>query len=150
MGGWATFVVSTYKWPELVYLWMQCTTGPEQQIVGSTSPGSWQDAARINQFGKTADKRFKDYYAGPDSMIYEISEKAAGVTPAMLALNGENEYYLTMDKELNRAYIGEIDAAAAAKNTEDTWNKITEKYGRAKQISDYKWLSQYFIFKEWP
>jgi len=134
MGGWALFAVSTWKWPELVYLWAQCTAGPEQQVVGATCAGSWQDAARLNEFGKKADKRFIDYYAGPDSLIYEIGEKACGVTPAMLAINGENEYYLTMDKELNRAFMGEIDAATAAKNTEATWNKTTDRIGRAKQI----------------
>jgi len=148
MGGWGIFVTKTYKWPELGYLYAQAVSSPEGLIVGSTVPGSWMDAQRYNQIGdpKRLPQKFLDYYAGSDADIYAVSKVAAEVCPPILSINGENEYLLTLDKELQRAYTGEIDAAAAAKNTEDAWNKVTDKIGRQRQISDWKWLKALYLF----
>ncbi|MEM3429499.1 MAG: extracellular solute-binding protein [Candidatus Bathyarchaeia archaeon] len=148
MGGWGMFVCTTYKWPELGYLYCQAVASPEGLIIGSTVPGSWMDAQRYNQIGdrRRIDKTFRDYYADEESNIYEVSRVAAEVCPPILSINGENEYLLTLDKELHRAYTGEIDAEKAAKNTEAKWNEITDKIGRARQKSDWKWLKALYMF----
>ncbi len=154
MGGWGLFVTSTYEWPELGYLYCQAAASPEGLIVGSTVAGSWMDAQRYHQIGDpdTLDPRFKDYYADPGRYwplgpsVYEIQEQAMETTPPNLSINGENEYLLSLDKELNRAYIGEISAEECAANTEDLWNDVTDKIGRSRQVSDWKWLKALYLF----
>ncbi|MCW3976239.1 MAG: hypothetical protein NWE86_08390, partial [Candidatus Bathyarchaeota archaeon] len=156
MGGWGIFVVSTYEWPELGYLYAQAAASPEGLVVGSTVSGSWMDAQRYNQMGDpdTVDPRFRDYYADPAwytvagqrYSVTAVQEIAAENCPPILSINGENEYLLTLDKELNRAWLGEIDSATAAKNSEDLWNGVTDKIGRNKQISDWKWLKALYMF----
>ncbi len=156
MGGWGIFVVSTYKWPELGYLYAQAASSPEGLVVGSTVAGSWMDAQRYNQMGDpdTLDPRFKAYYADPafyniEGQLYNVymtQEIAAANCPPIISINGENEYLLTLDKELNRAYVGEISAEECAANTEKIWNGVTDKIGRSRQISDWKWLKALYLF----
>jgi multiple sugar transport system substrate-binding protein len=158
MGGWVIFVVTTFEHPELGYLYAQAASSPEGLVVGSTVPGSWMDAQRYNQMGDPdlLDPRFREYYGDPNyhsidgvrHNLYMAQEQAAGLTPPNLSMNGENEYFLTLDKELNRAWLGEIDSAKCAENAEDLWNDVTDKIGRDRQISDWKWLKPLYMFAQ--
>jgi hypothetical protein len=116
------------------------------------------DAQRYNQMGDPdlLDPRFREYYGDPNyhtiagkrHNLYWAQEQAAGLTPPNLSMNGENEYFLTLDKELNRAWLGEIDSAKCAENAEDLWNDVTDKIGRDRQISDWKWLKPLYMFAQ--
>ena len=55
-----------------------------------------------------------------------------------LRIPGTFEYWDTLDKNLSAAMSGELSAQEALDNTAATWEQITDRLGRAEQLSNYQ------------
>jgi multiple sugar transport system substrate-binding protein len=57
-----------------------------------------------------------------------------------LAIPGAAEYYNALDSSLAKVLTGEVSPAAAGQNIYNSWNRITDQHGLAKQKAIYRGL----------
>jgi multiple sugar transport system substrate-binding protein len=55
-----------------------------------------------------------------------------------LRIRGSAEYLQALDAEISRALVGELAPQQALDNVARLWNEITDRYGRASQLEQYR------------
>lgn len=68
----------------------------------------------------------------------KLKEIIPHTAPAILAIRGAREYTQALDNNLQKAITKQISAEQAMAATAAAWEKITNRYGRAKQIKAIK------------
>jgi multiple sugar transport system substrate-binding protein len=59
-------------------------------------------------------------------------------------LPGDDEYIAVLNQQLWRAAKGELSAAVAMEKTAEAWNRITDRYGRDKQIRYWRQIRELY------
>ncbi len=68
----------------------------------------------------------------------KLKEIIPHTAPLILAIRGAREYTQALDNNLQKALTKQISPEQAMANTAAAWEKITNRYGRAKQIKAIK------------
>jgi len=123
--GW---MVSRYsKHPELAYYFAQWLTGPTKGDELIADPkGFWDPLRASNLTNPAILKKF-------GKPLVETTMANTEYLVANLLIEGNQEYFNVLDKNLTQVMQGNLSAEDAAKRIEDGWNKITEDIGRDRQ-----------------
>jgi len=134
-----TFIVSSYsKYPELAYLWAQYNQSPQVSAKAVLEDGGYFDPFRYNHF-KDPDV-LKAYT--PEFMDVNLGNLSISIPE--IILTGGVEYMDLLDKEVQNALKGLKNPDKALADAAEAWEGITERYGRKKQIEQWKYLKSYF------
>jgi len=128
--GW---MVSRYsKHPELAYYFAQWLSGPTKGDEMIADPkGFWDPLRASNLTNPAILKKF-----GKD--LVETTMENTKYLTANLLIEGNQEYFNVLDKNLTLVMQGNLTAEEAAKRIEAGWNKITDDIGRDRQIKIWR------------
>ncbi|MGE0850649.1 MAG: ABC transporter substrate-binding protein [Hyphomicrobiaceae bacterium] len=127
------YMVSAYaKNPELAYLFIQWFTSPSIGDDAVAHPkGFWDPFRHSNLTHKGILDRF-----GADMVKTTIENTKYAAS--LLLIEGNYEYFKTLDNNLADVMNKNITAEEAAKRIETGWNKITNEIGREQQIQVWR------------
>jgi len=133
--GWINLVSNYSKNKELAYLFAQWRLSPVVGGMAVTQPGGYEDPYRGVWYDKV--------YPGPapirpDELVCLRATLPLAVPD--IQLRGSREYDDILDKNLQATFAGQIGPKDALDETAAAWQKVTDKYGRDKQIQAWKYL----------
>jgi multiple sugar transport system substrate-binding protein len=128
--GWA---VSAYsKHPELAYYYIQWLAGPTKGEELIADPrGFWDPFRESNLTNQAIIKKF-----GKQTVESCVANAKNAIS--LLMIEGNQEYFNILDKNLTLVMQGNISAEEAAQRIEKGWNKVTEDIGRQTQIEAWR------------
>lgn len=127
------YMISRYsKHPELAYYFLQWLTGPTKGDEAiADSKGFWDPMRKSNLTNEAVIAKFGQQFL-------ETTMANAKHAISLLMLEGNEEYFNVLDKNLALVMQGNATAEDAAKRIETGWNKITEDIGRDTQIKAWR------------
>ncbi len=127
------YIVSRYsKHPELAYYFLQWLTGPTKGDEAiADGKGFWDPMRKSNLTNEAVIAKFGQQFL-------ETTMANAKHAISLLMLEGSEEYFNVLDKNLALVMQGNATAEDAAKRIETGWNKITEDIGRKTQIKAWR------------
>ncbi|WP_089945182.1 ABC transporter substrate-binding protein [Candidatus Entotheonella palauensis] len=127
------YMVSRYsKHPELAYYFLQWLTGPTKGDEAiADGKGFWDPMRKSNLTNESVIEKFGQQFL-------ETTMANAKHAISLLMLEGNEEYFNMLDKNLALVMQGNMTAEEAAKRIETGWNKITEDVGRKTQIKAWR------------
>ena len=128
-----SYMISRYsKHPELAYYFLQWLTGPTKGDEAiADGKGFWDPMRQSNLTNEAVIAKF-------GKQFLETTMANAKNAISLLMLEGNEEYFNVLDKNLAQVMQGNTSAEDAAKNIESGWNKITEDIGRKTQINAWR------------
>jgi multiple sugar transport system substrate-binding protein len=126
-------MVSRYsKHPELAYYFLQWLTGPTKGDEAiADGKGFWDPMRRSNLTNPAIIDKF-------GKQFLETTMENAKYATSLLMLEGNEEYFNILDKNLALVMQGNATAEEAAANIEAGWNNVTEDIGRKNQIRAWR------------
>ncbi|ETW92856.1 MAG: hypothetical protein ETSY1_41795 [Candidatus Entotheonella factor] len=127
------YMVSRYsKHPELAYYFLQWLTGPTKGDEAiADGKGFWDPMRKSNLTNEAVIEKFGQQFL-------ETTMANAKHAISLLMLEGNEEYFNVLDKNLALVMQGNLKAEDAAKRIETGWNKITEDVGEDIQIKAWR------------
>jgi multiple sugar transport system substrate-binding protein len=127
------YMVSRYsKHPELAYYFLQWFTGPTKGDEAiADGKGFWDPMRRSNLTNPAIIAKF-------GKQFLETTMENAKHATSLLMLEGNEEYFNVLDKNLALVMQGNATPEEAVKNIEAGWNKITDDIGRQNQIRAWR------------
>ncbi len=127
------YMVSRYsKHPELAYYFLQWLTGPTKGDEAiADGKGFWDPMRKSNLTNEAVIAKFGQQFL-------ETTMANAKHAISLLMLEGNEEYFNVLDKNLALVMQGNMTAEDAAKRIETGWNKVTEDVGRKTQIKAWR------------
>lgn len=114
---------------ELAFLFAMWLTDPEISERSLSMKGGFADPYRLSHFKS---ETIRETYGA--EILSTVMAELEQVVPAGTGLPGDTEYISALNKQLHLAASGEKNAQQAMQDTAAEWDKITEKYGRERQI----------------
>jgi multiple sugar transport system substrate-binding protein len=131
-------VPSTSSNKELAFLFAMWLTDPDISSRSLAANGI-SDPYRMNHL---TNKRLQSIYT--KQALDNLAEQIHITTPAGTGLQGDTEYIQALNENLLLAAKGALTAEEAMKSTAWEWEKITDKYGREKQIKYWRLFIENF------
>jgi len=139
-GGWVASVTKDSKNADAAWDYLKFFTGKDLAGVMATTGGTGVNPLRKSQFDNLAlwtgagfdEASAKEYL---QAIIDTINDPNAVVD---LRIPGAFEYFDALDAGIAKAITGEAQPKAALDEVAATWDKITERLGRDKQLKLYK------------
>ncbi len=127
------YMVSRYsKHPELAYYFLQWLTGPTKGDEAiADGKGFWDPMRASNLTNEAIIAKFGQQFL-------ETTMANAKHATSLLMLEGNEEYFNVLDKNLAQVMQGNLSAEDAAKRIEVGWNKVTDDVGRKTQIQSWR------------
>ena len=127
------YMVSRYsKHPELAYYFLQWLTGPTKGDEAiADGKGFWDPMRRSNLTNPAIIEKF-------GKQFLETTMENAKYATSLLMIEGNEEYFNVLDKNLALVMQGNATPEEAAKHIETGWNKITNDIGRQNQIRAWR------------
>jgi multiple sugar transport system substrate-binding protein len=127
------YMVSRYsKHPELAYYFLQWLTGPTKGDEAiADGQGFWDPMRASNVTNPAIIEKFGKQFV-------ETTMENAKYATSLLMLEGNEEYFNILDKNLALVMQRNATAAEAAKNIETEWERVTEDIGRKNQIRAWR------------
>lgn len=127
------YMVSRYsKHPELAYYFLQWLTGPTKGDEAiADAKGFWDPMRQSNLSNPAILEKFGKQFV-------ETTMENAKYATSLLMLEGNEEYFNVLDKNLALVMQGNATPEEAAKQIDSGWNKVTEDIGRANQIEAWR------------
>jgi multiple sugar transport system substrate-binding protein len=127
------YMVSRYsKHPELAYYFLQWFTGPTKGDEAiADGKGFWDPMRRSNLTNPAVIEKF-------GKQFLETTMENAKHATSLLMLEGNEEYFNVLDKNLALVMQGNATPEEAVKNIEAGWNRITDDIGRKNQIRTWR------------
>ena len=127
------YMVSRYsKHPELAYYFLQWLTGPTKGDEAIADGKGFWDPMRASNLSNEA------IIAKFGQQFLETTMANAKYATSLLMLEGNEEYFNVLDKNLAQVMQGNLSAEEAAKRIENGWNKVTDDVGRKVQIQSWR------------
>jgi multiple sugar transport system substrate-binding protein len=127
------YMVSRYsKHPELAYYFLQWLTGPTKGDEAiADGQGFWDPMRRSNLTNPAIIEKF-------GKQFLETTMENAKYATSLLMLEGNEEYFNILDKNLALVMQGNATAEEAAAHIEADWNRVTEDIGRKNQMRAWR------------
>jgi multiple sugar transport system substrate-binding protein len=103
--------------------------------------GTWHDPTRYTHVGPNAPEKLKDL-RGP--VLNAFLDNAEIMQPMLQGILGATEYNTTLSKTLHGAMLGSYDNVTALEDANKTWNEITDRMGKAKQLTAWRELKKFY------
>ncbi len=127
------------KRKELAFLYAMWFSDPDISLKSITVNSGLIDPFRINHLNNR-----KVWSVYTKQAIDNLRVEMEFTAPAGTGLPGDAEYIQSLNTNLWLAGMGKISAEQAMENTAVEWEKITEKYGRNRQIEYFKAFKKKF------
>jgi len=124
---------------ELAYLYLLWLSDPDISARSVAVQKGFADPYRFNHL---QDPKVIASYT--KQALQALADSIPMTVPAGTGLPGDSEYLAALDRNLLRAGRKEISAAQAMQETTLEWEKITERFGRDKQLNYWKIFRQQF------
>jgi multiple sugar transport system substrate-binding protein len=132
-------IPSSSRQPLLAFLFAMWVTDPEVSLHAVGVQAGFADPFRYSHLD---DPRIKQVYTA--EVLAVLGHSLADVVPAGTGLPGDDEYIAVLNQQLWRAAKGELSAAVAMEKTAEAWNRITDRYGRDKQIRYWRQIRELY------
>ncbi|MGO6899229.1 ABC transporter substrate-binding protein, partial [Rhizobium ruizarguesonis] len=138
-GGWQAAVPSSSKNQEAAWNYIQFLTSPAVSGQAAITGGTGVNPYRLSHTTNTA--LWSKIFSEREAKEYLGSQKDA-VTAENTALDmrlpGYFSYTEILEIELSKALAGEVTPQQALDTVAAGWNKLTEEFGRDKQLAAYR------------
>ena len=124
---------SPSKYHEAAYLFLQWVASGPIYTWLTANPGGYQDPCKV---ACLTDPLVRESYT-PRTMDV-LGMTIPGAAPSITALKGANEYINALDINLQKALSGQSSPKAALDAVAASWDRTTNKVGRAKQIAAWR------------
>lgn len=124
---------------ELAFLYAMWLTDPDISLRSIQVISGFADPYRFNHL---IDERTAAIYTG--EALDNLKGQLLHAVPAGTGLPGDSEYIAALDRNIWLAAQAKLTAAEAMRRTADSWEKITQKYGRENQIRYWKTFREKF------
>ncbi|WP_428623422.1 ABC transporter substrate-binding protein [Sedimenticola sp.] len=125
--------------PLLAFLYAMWVTDPDVSVDSVGVKAGFADPFRYNHLGNA---RINAVYT--TEALAVMRNGLTDVVPAGTGLPGDDEYIAALNQNLWRAAKGELTAATAMANTAQEWERITDRYGREKQMHYWRQSHQLY------
>jgi multiple sugar transport system substrate-binding protein len=136
--GWNYVVNRNSRAPELAYLFAQFAYSPRMSTEAVRFRGGYFDPFRTCHY---TDPVIRQIYG--DGFLKVHKESMTHNFPD-LYLKGHGEYWDVLDANLQSADVGKKTPKQALDETAATWEKITNRVGRDRQVAQWKFLKAHY------
>lgn len=126
-------VSSASRHKEVAFLFAMWISDPEISVRSITVTSGIADPFRFNHL---RDPQVRSIYS--QQALESLEQHVKIAVPAGTGLPGDYEYIAALNKYLWAAAKGELTAQEAMDKTAGQWDKITDKFGRQKQINYWR------------
>lgn len=114
----------------LAFLYAMWLTDPDNSTRSVGVPGGFADPYRFNHL---RDERIRQVYT--EQALEVFAREMPDIVPSGTGLPGNKEYLAALNRNLWLAGQGRQSAHEAMRATAGEWEKITQRYGRERQIA---------------
>jgi len=138
-GGWQLAVPGDSKNAEAAWSFVAEVTSPELSAVEVVTPNTGVNPYRLSHYTNTKD--WSSIFTPEEAASYLGAQKASLDSPNValdLRLPGFFSYSDVLETELSKALAGQVEPQVALDNIAAEWNKLTDGFGRDKQLAAYR------------
>ncbi|MBN9016462.1 MAG: extracellular solute-binding protein [Rhizobiales bacterium] len=138
-GGWQLAVPADSKNQAAAWSFVQVATSPEVSAKAIVTANTGVNPYRLSHY--TNIDNWSSIFTKAEAESYLSAQKASLDSPNValdLRIPGFFNYTEVLEIELSKALAGEEEPQAALDNIAAEWNKITDEFGRDKQLAAYR------------